>query len=59
METCHELATVVDDIVCVATPNPFYSVGLWYEDFPQTTDDEVRELLAQAATSHQSLGTSH
>lgn len=48
-ETCQELETEVDKIVCVSTPNPFYSVGLWYEDFPQTTDEEVRDLLAKAA----------
>ncbi|YAF95653.1 MAG: phosphoribosyltransferase [Nodularia sp. CChRGM 3473] len=53
-ETCQELAQAVDDIVCAATPSPFYSVGLWYEDFPQTTDDEVRDLLAKA-TNHQPL----
>lgn len=53
--TCHELQTAVDEILCAATPDPFYSVGLWYEDFPQTTDDQVRELLAKAETSHQPL----
>ncbi len=47
--TCEELAPEVDDIVCAATPEPFLSVGQWYEDFSQTTDDEVRELLEQAA----------
>ena len=39
----------VDDIVCAVTPEPFYGVGLWYEDFSQTTDDEVRELLTRGA----------
>ena len=48
-ETCDELRAEADDVVCAITPEPFYSVGLWYEDFAQTTDDEVRELLAQAA----------
>ena len=43
--TCEELSAEVDDIVCAATPEPFYAVGLWYEDFSQTTDEEVRELL--------------
>ncbi len=47
--TCAELAREVDDIVCAHTPEPFYAVGLWYEDFSQTTDDEVRELLEEAA----------
>jgi putative phosphoribosyl transferase len=53
--TCHELQVAVDEIVCPATPDPFYSVGLWYEDFPQTTDDQVRDLLAKAQNSHQPL----
>jgi len=47
-ETCAELKTEVDDIVCATTPDPFYAVGLWYEDFSQTTDEEVRELLARS-----------
>jgi putative phosphoribosyl transferase len=47
--TCQELAAEVDDIVCAMTPAPFYSVGRWYEDFEQTTDEEVRELLRVAA----------
>jgi len=37
--------------VCVVTPEPFYAVGLWYEDFSQTTDEEVRTLLARAASA--------
>jgi predicted phosphoribosyltransferase len=47
--TCAELQEVADAVVCAATPEPFYAVGMWYEDFSQTTDDEVRELLARAA----------
>jgi putative phosphoribosyl transferase len=35
-------------VVCAITPEPFYAVGLWYDDFSQTTDDEVRDLLAAA-----------
>jgi putative phosphoribosyl transferase len=46
-ETCKALRHEVDDIVCLATPEPFQAVGLWYEDFSQTTDDEVRSLLAR------------
>ena len=45
-ETCEELGELVDDVVCASTPEPFLAVGLWYDDFSQTTDDEVRELLA-------------
>jgi putative phosphoribosyl transferase len=48
-ETCDEFRDDVDEIVCAVTPAPFYSVGLWYDDFSQTTDDEVRELLARAS----------
>ena len=44
-----EFRSIADDCVCVSTPEPFYAVGLWYEDFSQTTDDEVRDLLARAA----------
>jgi putative phosphoribosyl transferase len=47
--TCDEFRDVVDEIVCVVTPRPFRAVGLWYEDFSQTTDDEVRELVGRAA----------
>jgi predicted phosphoribosyltransferase len=48
-ETCDALRAEVDDVVCAITPEPFHAVGLWYEDFSQTTDEEVRELLARAA----------
>jgi predicted phosphoribosyltransferase len=51
-ETCQEFREEVDDVICVLTPQPFASVGLWYEDFSQTTDDEVRELLVRAAHEH-------
>ena len=47
-QTCDEFRDEVDEIVCAITPEPFYAVGLWYDDFSQTTDDEVRELLAAA-----------
>ncbi len=45
-ETCDRLSRIGDEVVCAATPAPFDAVGLWYEDFSQTTDDEVRALLA-------------
>lgn len=48
-ETCDEVRPEVDDIVCAVTPWPFYAVGIWYDDFSQTTDEEVRQLLEQAA----------
>jgi putative phosphoribosyl transferase len=47
-ETCEEFTTEVDEVVCAATPRMFNGVGRWYEDFSQTTDEEVHELLAQA-----------
>jgi predicted phosphoribosyltransferase len=47
--TCDELRREADEVVCLVTPEPFYAVGLWYDDFSQTTDDEVRALLAAAA----------
>ena len=52
-ETCDEFRSEVDDIVCAVTPRPFQGVGMWYEDFSQTTDEEVRELLARAAAHEQ------
>jgi predicted phosphoribosyltransferase len=48
-ETCQALERAADRAVCVEMPEPFYGVGYWYEDFAQTSDEEVRELLAQAA----------
>jgi putative phosphoribosyl transferase len=47
-ETCDAFRDLVDDMVCATTADPFYGVGQWYEDFSQTTDEEVRALLAQA-----------
>jgi putative phosphoribosyl transferase len=47
-DTCEEMRSRADDVVCAITPEPFYSVGLWYENFSQTTDEEVRELLARS-----------
>lgn len=47
-ETCAIFRDDVDEIICGITPDPFLAVGLWYENFPQTTDEEVRELLNHA-----------
>jgi putative phosphoribosyl transferase len=49
-DTCELLKAEVDEVVCAVTPEPFYAVGLWYRDFSQTTDEEVRELLEQSAS---------
>jgi predicted phosphoribosyltransferase len=51
-ETCRELGNEVDEIVCLVKPHPFRAVSLWYEDFEQTTDEEVRALLTRAAQEH-------
>jgi predicted phosphoribosyltransferase len=48
-ETCEAFRSEVDEIVCAITPEPFYGVGMWYEDFSQTTDEEVRALLDRQA----------
>jgi putative phosphoribosyl transferase len=48
-ETCRELSRQVDEVVCAETPEPFWGVGMWYQDFGQTTDEEVRALLRQAS----------
>jgi predicted phosphoribosyltransferase len=45
--TCEQLRSVADAVICGVTPEPFLSVGQWYDDFSQTTDDEVREALAR------------
>ena len=47
-ETCDEIKNEVDEIICLRTPTSFYAVGLWYETFPQLTDEEVREFLRKA-----------
>jgi erythromycin esterase-like protein/predicted phosphoribosyltransferase len=48
-ETCDEFRSEVDEIVCVFTPKNLQGVGLWYEDFSQTSDEDVRQLLKGAA----------
>lgn len=51
-ETCRDLAREADAVVCAATPEPFHAVGLWYESFPQASDDEVHQLLDEARREH-------
>jgi predicted phosphoribosyltransferase len=46
--TCTELGLEADGCICCIMPDPFYAVGVWYEDFAQTTDEEVRDLLERA-----------
>ncbi|HHP7243412.1 MAG TPA: phosphoribosyltransferase [Elainellaceae cyanobacterium] len=57
-EVCEALADKVDEMICAETPQPFYAVGLWYKNFSQTTDDEVRQLLKQAERRQQHLAGS-
>jgi len=46
-DTCEILRREADDVICLHTPEPFRAVGLWYDDFTQTTDEEVHELLGE------------
>jgi putative phosphoribosyl transferase len=45
-ETCSRLASHVDELVCLIAPEPFFAVGMWYRDFSETSDDDVRAALA-------------
>lgn len=56
-ETCDEFRDLVDEIVCAATPRPFYAVGAWYQDFSETSDEEVRQLLEEHSRSRQPSGS--
>ena len=49
-ETCQRLRQDADQVICCCTPGSFYAVSAWYEDFSQTTDEEVRNLLEAAAS---------
>lgn len=50
-DTCRALRPEVDEVVCALTPELFYAVGQWYEQFEQTSDDEVRDLLRRSVRS--------
>lgn len=56
-ETCAEFEEETDETVCAQTPRPFRAVGMWYEDFSQTTDEEVHELLEQTAAGAEPAST--
>lgn len=58
-ETCDEFRSEVHEVVCSRTPTPFHAVGLWYEDFSETSDDEVRALLERARREMPAGGTPH
>lgn len=51
--TCNELRAEVDEVVCLLAPDAFYAIGLWYENFSQTTDAEVSQLLARSPVGNQ------
>ena len=48
LETLEDLAQIADDVICVASPQPFTAIGQWYDDFRQTSDEEVTRLLDRA-----------
>jgi putative phosphoribosyl transferase len=48
-QTCDELRGDVDKVICAETPEPFMAVGIWYDDFRQTSDEEVQMLLERSA----------
>ena len=49
LSTCEELKMEVPEVICLLTPEAFYAISLWYEKFPQTSDEEVKDLLERAA----------
>jgi putative phosphoribosyl transferase len=53
--TCDEFRTEVDRIVCAKTPDPFFGVSYWYQDFSQTTDEEVIDLLQRASLAREPI----
>jgi predicted phosphoribosyltransferase len=54
-ETCAAFRDEADEVVCARTPEPFYAVGFWYQDFSQTSDEEVRDLLGRAEEECQAV----
>jgi putative phosphoribosyl transferase len=48
VETCAEFQQEADEVICAQMPRPFYGVGMWFDDFSQTTDEEVREALRRS-----------
>jgi predicted phosphoribosyltransferase len=52
VSTCEELRALADGVVCLMTPDPLYAVGVWYEDFTQVTDEDVRRILSHGSTPH-------
>jgi predicted phosphoribosyltransferase len=48
LQTCEELKSEVDEVICTSTPDPFHAVGLWFENFTQLNDTDVRNILERA-----------
>ena len=61
-DICHALEADVDEMICAETPEPFFAVGLWYDEFGPTSDEEVTDLLRRAqewqAATYRSPGAS-
>jgi putative phosphoribosyl transferase len=51
-QACEHLRAEADDLICLATPEPFYAVGEWYRDFRQVSDAQVEEILRRRAPTH-------
>lgn len=58
-DTVERLKDDVDEVVCLATPEPFYAIGMHYDDFHQVPDDEVIRLLNEAAAAEPQVDTDH
>lgn len=58
-QTCEEFNDITDETVCARTPEPFSAVGLWYRDFSQTSDDEVRALLEEHERHSRARSSNH
>jgi putative phosphoribosyl transferase len=58
VSVCEIVASEADDAVCLYTPDDFYAVGQWYRNFSQTTDEEVRDLLARSIKAAESIADS-
>jgi predicted phosphoribosyltransferase len=58
-DTCERLGRLADEVICLIAPELFQAVGLWYEEFTQTSDDEVKQLLTQAEFSEPATSLLH
>jgi putative phosphoribosyl transferase len=52
-ETRRELQAEADEVICAVMPSDFYAVGMWYENFEQTSDEEVRDLLQRSEATYE------